>query len=347
MHAVKFGGPRQLSIEEVARPAAAERGDAVVRVTTAAIGPLDLERYGGPDPWPTVTPGGACAGVIESVGRDVRRWRLDDVVLVPSAVRPADRFSAGPDEVGPEELGAAGGRAGQLVLGRDIDGSLAGWVRVPAADLNLVAIPDPLNLEAQVVVAAETYATGARAAGILAQVRPATIAVIGCDPSALAFISAWMTAKRFGSRIVASDASAGRVLFARRLGAIGVVDRGDDTAGDAIRRAGECDRFDAVVVGTRIEGAALDVAMELAKPDGVVVTLDPPGVGWSATGQAPAKPAGFPGVDELKAHILAIRDGALDLLPLVSHTFPLAEAASAFESALGRQRGVLKVLLKP
>lgn len=346
MHAVRFNGPGRLSIEEVARPNVAGPGDAVVRVTTTAIGPLDLERYGGPDPWPTVTPGGACAGVIESVGRDVRRWRLDDIVLVPSALRPADR-AAEFQEVGRGKLGAAGGRAGQLVLGRDIDGSLAGWVRVPAADLNLVSIPDPLNLEAQVVVAAETYATGARAAGILAQVRPATIAVIGCDPSALAFISAWMTAKRFGSRIVASDASAGRVLFARRLGAIGVVDRGDDTAGDAIRRAGECDRFDAVVVGTRIEGAALDVAMELAKPDGVVVTLDPPGVGWSATGQAPAKPAGFPGVDELKALILAIRDGALDLLPLVSHTFPLAEAASAFESALGRQRGVLKVLLKP
>lgn len=333
MHAVKFGGPCQLSIEEVAKPAVAGPGDAVVRVTTAAIGPLDLERYGGPDCWPGVTPGGACAGVVESVGRAVRRWQLDDVVLVPPTLQPAGRVAVSLDSL--------------LVLGRDIDGSLAGWVRVPAADLNLVAIPDPLNLEAQVVVVADTYATGARAAGILAPLMPATIAVIGCDPSALGFISAWTTAKRGGSRVIACDASAGRVLFARRLGAVGVIDRGADAAVDSIRRAGGCDRFDAVVVGTRIEGAALDIAIALSKPDGRIVTLDPPGVGWSANGKSRTAPAGYPGVDELNTLILAIHEGTLDLLPLVSHTFPLAEAASAFESALGRQRGVLKVLLKP
>lgn len=347
MHAVKFGGPRQLSIEEIAKPAVAAPGDAVVRITTAAIGPLDLERYGGPDHWPGVTPGGACAGVVESVGPDVRRWRLDDVVLVPSALQPEGRSAAGPGEVGHGKSNAVGGRAERMVLGRDIDGSLAGWVRVPAADLNLVAIPDPLNLEAQAVVAAETYATGARAAGILSPLMPATIAVIGCDPYALGFISAWTTAKRAGSRVVACDASAGRVLFARRLGAVGVVDRGGDTAGDSIRRAGGCDRFDAVVVGTRVEGAALDIAFALSKPGGPIVTLDPPGAGWSATGQASTTPGGYVGVDELNALIFAIRESTLDLLPLVSHTFPLAEAESAFESTLGRQRGVLKVLLKP
>ncbi|MBI2966070.1 MAG: alcohol dehydrogenase catalytic domain-containing protein [Chloroflexi bacterium] len=346
MRAVRFDGPRCLRIDEIARPAVAGPGDAVIRVSTAAIGPLDLERYGGPDPWGSVTPGGACAGVVEEIGRDVRRWRLGDVVLVPSAVQPTG--PAGPDQPGQ--------KAAQPVLGRDIAGSHAGWIHVPAADLNLVSVPDPLNLEAQAVVAAGTYASGDLAAGLLAPLSPATIAVVGCDPSALAFISAWFSRKPAGGRVVAADSSPGRVLFARRLGAVGVVDRGAGSARDAIFRAGECDRFDAVVVGTRIEGAALDLAVDLANQKGPIVSLDPPGAGWSTPDQAQVTEgprgrriisAGYPSISRLDAMITAIRKGALDLLPLVSHTFPLAEAASAFESAFKRERGVLKVLLKP
>jgi threonine dehydrogenase-like Zn-dependent dehydrogenase len=340
-------GPRRLRIDEVAKPAVLAPDDAVVRVTTAAIGPLDLERYGGPDPSQAMTPGGACAGIVEEVGRDVRRLRLGDVVLAPSALRP--NIAAMPERTGDRQ-------AAPLVLGRDIAGSHAGWIRVPAADLNLVSVPDPLSLEAQAVVAAETYAPGALAADLLAPSSPSTVAVIGCDPSALAFILAWMPRKPASGRVIAADSVPGRVLFARRLGAAGVVDRSADAAGRAMRRAGECDFFDAVVVGTRIERADMDLALGLAKPDGVIVTLDPPGTGWSTPGRADGagaqkalriSSAGYPSMAQLDELVSNIRDGALDLLPLVSHTFPLAEAATAFESAFGRERGFLKVLLKP
>jgi threonine dehydrogenase-like Zn-dependent dehydrogenase len=42
-----------------------------------------------------------------------------------------------------------------------------------------------------------------------------------------------------------------------------------------------------------------------------------------------------------------VRSGRLDLTPMVTHSFPLEEAAKAFETAASRTDGAIKVLVKP
>lgn len=316
-----------------------EPGDAIVRVTTTSIGPADLERYAGPDPWGPVAPGGACAGVVEATGEEVRRWRPADSVVVPTTIRV----------VGIRSPAFA-------VFGRDLPGSHSGWVRVPAADGNLVSLPDPLVTEAQAVVAAEAYAIGTRAAVRLAAgPRLESVCVVGCDTACLAFISAWKSLKDKAAEagpLVAADTAPGRVMLARRMGALGVVLGTGASQAGAIRERASREAFGAVVVGSKVEGASLETARQLAAPGASVILLDPPGVGWS-TDRAPSGDtdatvtvAGFPSVSEIEALVASVQVGGLDLLPFISHTFPLAEAGTAFESALKRERGFLKVLMK-
>jgi threonine dehydrogenase-like Zn-dependent dehydrogenase len=362
VYALRFDGPRRVRIDDLPRPEPLEPGDAVVRVTTTSIEPADLERFAGPDPWGPVTPGGAFSGVVEATGPGVRRWRPGDAVVVPGSLQlPRSRFAGdhaspppGPASDARPDWRGASAPADDLpvaFLGRDLPGSHAGWVRVPGADLILISLPDPANLDAQAVVAATAYAVGARAAALLRPASPRSVAVVGCDPSGLAFILARKTAKASHvDNLVAVDSIAPRVLLARRFGARGILLRGGDVlrGGEPGGRT-EPSRFDAVVVGPKVEGASLELARDLAAPGAAIVLLDSPRTGWAAAPErlpAGCQLAGVPGYPEIESHIDSLRAGKLDLLPLISHTFPLADAPAAFGAALGRDRGIFKVLLK-
>src|SRR2546425_1416657 len=94
----KFGGPEVLQLDDVPDPKPGP-GQVVVRIRAAGVNPVDTYiRSGSYAMLPTLpyVPGNDCAGVIETVGQGVTRFKRGDRVYV---VRTTTPMSGGFPEV--------------------------------------------------------------------------------------------------------------------------------------------------------------------------------------------------------------------------------------------------------
>jgi D-arabinose 1-dehydrogenase-like Zn-dependent alcohol dehydrogenase len=114
-------------------------------------------------------------------------------------------------------------------------GSFAELVALDHADVNLVALPDELEMATAAGLGCR-FATAYRAVLAQGRVEPGQwLAVHGCGGVGL---SAVMIAVAAGARVVAVDVSEAALALARELGAEIVVDAGrSDEVGSAVRRA--------------------------------------------------------------------------------------------------------------
>src|SRR5207253_8207615 len=90
----KFGGPEVLQLDDVPDPKPGP-GQVVVRIRAAGVNPVDTYiRSGNYAILPTLpyVPGNDCAGVIETVGQGVTRFKRGDRVYVVRTTTP-DRKS--------------------------------------------------------------------------------------------------------------------------------------------------------------------------------------------------------------------------------------------------------------
>jgi alcohol dehydrogenase len=161
------------------------------------------------------------AGVIEAVGADVTRFRPGDRVTVPfvSGCGRCEQCARGQQQI----------CSAQFQPGFTAWGSFAEFVAIDYADINLVRVPESLDL----VVAASLgcrFATSFRAIVDQAKVQPGEwVAVHGCGGVGL---SAVMIAHAMGGRLIAIDIDQTKLELARRLGAeVGVL------ASDDVRAA--------------------------------------------------------------------------------------------------------------
>lgn len=153
-------------------------------------------------------PGHELAGRVVAVGAQVRRWSVGDRVTTPfvcgcgrCAVCAAGDTHVCPDQTQP---------------GFTHWGSFAELVALHAADTNLVAVPDGLDMEAAATLGCR-FATAYRALVTRASVRSGEwVAVLGCGGLGL---SAVLVAVAAGARVVAVDVSARALELARSLGA--------------------------------------------------------------------------------------------------------------------------------
>ena len=211
-----FGGP--LRVAEVPDPTPAADG-VVVRVAATGICRSDWHGWQGHDPDVVLphVPGHELAGTVAAVGADVRGWAVGNRVTVPfvNACGRCAQCAAGEHQV----------CARQTQPGFTHWGSLAEYVALDAADVNLVAVPDGLDLATAAALGCR-YATAFRAVTQVGRVRAGEwVAVHGCGGVGL---SAVQIAVASGARVVAVDVSAAALDLARSLGAEAVVDGGGD-----------------------------------------------------------------------------------------------------------------------
>jgi alcohol dehydrogenase len=209
-----FGGP--LEVREVPAPDPAP-GGVVVRVAASGICRSDWHGWQGHDPDVVLphVPGHELAGTVVAVGAGVTRWAPGDRVTVPfvNACGRCEQCAAGDHQV----------CARQTQPGFTHWGSLAEFVALDAADVNLVAVPDELDLATAAALGCR-YATAFRAVVQIGRVRAGEwVAVHGCGGVGL---SAVQIAAAAGARVVAVDVSAGALDLARALGAEHVLDGG-------------------------------------------------------------------------------------------------------------------------
>lgn len=157
---------------------------------------------------PPHVPGHETAGVIEAVGKDVRRWKVGDRVTVP--------FVGGCGACGECHSGNQQVCDHQFQPGFTHWGAFAELVSLHYADVNLVALPESMAFETAASLGCR-FATAFRAVVDQGRARPGEwVAVHGCGGVGL---SAVMIASALGAQVVAVDLADDKLELARQAGA--------------------------------------------------------------------------------------------------------------------------------
>ncbi|MEZ5758191.1 MAG: zinc-dependent alcohol dehydrogenase family protein [Emcibacteraceae bacterium] len=203
----EFG--KKPEITQVTDPAPVDHG-VVVRVIATGLCRSDWHGWIGHDPdirLPHV-PGHELAGIIEVVGKDVKKWKAGDRVTVP--------FVGGCGHC-PECL--SGNQQvcdNQFQPGFTHWGSFAQYVGIHYADINLVRLPDSMDFVTAASLGCR-FVTSYRAVVDQGKVDAGQwVAVHGCGGVGL---SAIMIAKAYGAKVIAVDIDDDKLDFARAIGA--------------------------------------------------------------------------------------------------------------------------------
>ena len=344
MQAVTFQGPGSVELREVADPRIEQPTDALIRITTSTICGTDIRIFWGLIPVPTGAPlGHEFVGVVEEVGEAVRGIRAGQRVVSPFSTSCGRCYwcKRGLLTNCPERQFFGVGQLG---------GGQAERVRVPLADSTLEPLPDAVT-DTQAAFLSDVL-PGALASAEAAAIQPGdVVAVVGCGPTGLCAV---LCAQLFEpSLVVAIDHHPDRLAKAKELGAVPLNFETQKYL-DRVQGATEGRGADVVIEAVG-KTQALDLALELVRPWGTLVTmglhmdLDFPvplrdfsfrHLTWRASPLPPVK-------NYIRRLIELIEEGRLDPSPIASHVLPLAEAPRAYQMMAEREDGALKVLLKP
>ena len=218
----EFDGP--ITIEEVPDPV--PPGDGVV-ITVEAAGLCRSDYHGwqglDPDVELPMVPGHELSGVVHAVGPAVREWGVGDRVTVPfcCGCGVCDQCAVGNTQVCDDyfQPGFTGW------------GSFAELVAIPAADLNLVRLPDDLAFEEAAILGCR-FMTAYRAVVQRARVGDAEwLAVFGCGGVGLSVV---LIGGARGASVVAVDVNDEALNLARSLGAVATINSSDGDVTTAV-----------------------------------------------------------------------------------------------------------------
>lgn len=338
VRALVYHGPGHISWDTVPDPAVEEATDAIVRVDATTVCGSDLHILRGdlPEVRPGTVLGHEAVGEVLEVGREVHGLRPGHEVIV-SSVSACGRCQACRDTRRGQCRGGGG-----WILGNQVNGTQAGFVRVPFADHSTHRRPPAVPLD-DALLLAEVLPTAYEVGVRNGHVGPGdVVVVVGAGPVGLATVSvARLYAPR---RIIAVDLSEARLEAAARVA-------------DAAEVPGK-------MIAELSEGPGADVAIEASgEPDGFVLCTRAVRAGghianigthgrpamlyleslWRknmtiSTGQVDT--SSTPWLLEL------LRFGGLPVSHLVTHTFGLDRTEYAYEVfSQGATTGALKVVL--
>src|SRR6478672_9063120 len=185
MRALVYHGPGLKAWEDVPKPEIAADTDAIVRVDATTICGTDLHILKGDVP---IVPDGRilgheAVGTVEAVGSGVKTVKVGDRVLVSCvSVCGTCRFCR--EGHSGQCLGGGG-----WILGNEIDGTQAEYVRVPFADNSTYPVPAGVSDE-ELLMLADILPTAYEVGVLNGQVRPGdVVAVVGAGPVGLSAIS--------------------------------------------------------------------------------------------------------------------------------------------------------------
>jgi alcohol dehydrogenase len=343
MWALVYHGPGQRAWETRPRPVLREATDAIVRMTTSTICGTDLHILKGDVP--SVTDGRVLGhegvGVVTDVGSGVAAFRPGDRVVISciTACGRCDFCRRGMH---------SHCRNGGWILGNTIDGTQAGYARIPHADMSLYAVPDGGDEEALVMLS-DTLPTGLECGVLNGRVGPGdAVAIVGAGPVGLA---ALLTAQFYSpASIVMVDLDDRRLDVATQLGATATINSGD---GRAIEHVMDLTLGEGVDVAIEAVGipATFDICQGIIAPGGRIANVGVHGAPvtlhleslWSRNITLTTRL-----VDTITTPMLLklVQSGRLRPRTLVTHRFALddiMEAYDTFEHAAAE--GALKVVL--
>lgn len=341
MRHVVIEGPGRVVVEDAPDPTPPGPGGAVVSVDVTAICGSDMHFYDGDlDLGMAIPVGHEFLGTVLEVGSGVRRFHPGDRVLTASVTGcGACAGCATGDPVrcveGPKVFGS-----GML------PGGQATAVAVPAADFQLLRIPEGVDDEAALLLT-DNLSTG-WAGAQRAEFEPGgTVVVLGLGAVGLCAVRA---AVALGAgRVLAVDPVEGRRTRAVDSGAEAV----DGPTVDAVLEATGGIGADAVIDAVATD-VTLDAALAAVRAGGTVSVI---GVHDLEPYPLPALTTLFRSVS-LRMTTAPVHRTWAELVPLIergrlrtdgifTHEFALADAAAAYAAVAERSPECIKVLMRP
>lgn len=333
----------QFELVEKPRPVLLHPRDAIVKVTLASICSSDLHiKHGSvPRAVPGITVGHEMVGVVEEVGSGVTH------------VKPGDRVTVNVETFCGECFFCKKGFVnnctddnGGWALGCRIDGGQAEYVRVPFADQGLNKIPDGVS-DRQALLVGDVLATGYWAARISEITEDDTVLIIGAGPTGICTLLSVML--KHPKRIIVCEKDAARVAFVHAHYPEVLTVAPEDCV-DFVQAHSDHGGADVVL---EVAGVAstFRLAWECARPNAVVTVVAlydeaqtlplPEMYGKNLT----FKTGGVDGCD-CEETLALIAQGKLDTEPLLTHTYPLAQIAEAYDLFENKRDGVIKVAIE-
>jgi len=215
----------------------------------------------------TCTPGRVLGhegvGVVHSVGAGVTAFKPGDRVLISciSACGKCEYCRRGM---------YSHCTTGGWILGNEIDGTQAEYVRTPHADTSLYPIPDGADEEALVMLS-DILPTGFECGVLNGKVAPgSTVAIVGAGPIGLA---ALLTAQFYApAEIVMIDLDDNRLEVARRFGATHSINSSDGKALDEVTALAGGRGVDTAIEAVGVPATFL-LCEELVAPGGVIANV--------------------------------------------------------------------------
>ncbi|HEY6126090.1 MAG TPA: zinc-dependent alcohol dehydrogenase family protein [Steroidobacteraceae bacterium] len=343
MKALVYRGPGLKAIEDRPKPLIQSPGDAIVKISLTTICGTDLHILKGHVP--TCAPGRILGhegvGIIESVGAGVTALKPGDHVLI-SCVSSCGRCEN--CRRGMYSHCATGG----WILGNEIDGTQAEYVRTPHADTSLYPIPAGAAEEALVMLS-DILPTGFECGVLNGKVAPgSTVAIVGSGPIGLATL---LTAQFYSpAQIIVIDLDDKRLEVARRFGATSTINSADGNAAATVKTLTGGRGVDTAIEAVGIP-QTFSLCQELVAAGGVIANIGVHGEKvdlhlerlWSHNISITTRL-----VDTVSTPMLlkTVQSGKIDPARLITHRFKLAQILEAYDVfARASETGALKVIL--
>jgi threonine dehydrogenase-like Zn-dependent dehydrogenase len=383
MKAVRWMGPRKVSVDDVPDPSLQEPTDAIIKVTATAICGSDLHLY---DHGATLAMkpgdivGHEAMGIVEEVGSQVAHIAPGDRVVVPFNISCGHCFMCTKKLYSQcEQTQNLGGRKGASLFGYThlyggVPGGQAEYLRVPMAHFGPIRVDESVP-ELAAVLLADVLPTAWQAVAY-ADVEPgSTVVVFGLGP--IGQMSARIAAHHGAARVIGVDLVAARLQMAARHGVEPLDASLFDSPGDVIAAVQQLTKgrgADSVIdaVGMDASGSAPERVLQTLKvqPDRLIGLRQALGsvrrggtvsvigvysmwfpnfpVGDLFDKQVTLR-WGQANVRRWTADILELlRTGdPLDAAGLVTNEAPLQAAPAMYEAFKHKQDGVVKVVLRP
>lgn len=383
MLAVRWMGPRKISVDNVPDPKIEQPTDAIIRVTATGICGSDLHLY---DHGATLAmkPGDIIGhepmGVVEEVGADVSHIAPGDTVVVPFNISCGNCFMCSRGLYSQcEETQNLGGRKGASLFGYThlyggVPGGQAQYLRVPMAHFGPIRVDESVP-EMAAMLLSDVLPTSWQAVKY-ADVEPgSTVAVFGLGP--VGQMSSRIALHHGAGRVIGVDIVAERLQMAARHGVEPLDATQFDSPGDVVSAIEQLTKgrgADSVIdaVGMDAAGSAPDRVLQTLKvqPDRLIGLREALGSvrrggTVSVIGVYSMWFPNFPigdlfdkqvtlrwgqaNVRRWTADILEVlRNGdPWDAAGLVTNEAPLQSAPQMYEAFKRKEDGVVKVVLRP
>ncbi|MEO8064595.1 MAG: zinc-dependent alcohol dehydrogenase family protein [Pseudomonadota bacterium] len=343
MKALVYRGPGSKALEERPKPEIQKPGDAIVKIEFTTLCGTDLHILKGHVA--TCAPGRILGhegvGIVDSVGAGVTAFQKGDRVLI-SCISSCGKCES--CRRGMYSHCTTGG----WILGNEIDGTQAEYVRTPHADTSLYPIPAGANDEALVMLS-DILPTGFECGVLNGKVSPgSTVAIVGSGPIGLATL---LTAQFYSpAQIIVIDLDDKRLEVARRFGATATINSTDGKAAAAVKTLTGGRGVDTAIEAVGIP-ATFSLCQDLVAAGGIIANIGVHGEKvdlhlerlWSQNISITTRL-----VDTVSTPMLlkTVQSGKVDPTRLITHRFKLDQIIDAYD-VFGRasQTGALKVII--